>query len=1003
MEKHKVLERLLEELHKFLKILDAEKLSGNAALHKSLVTDLLLSYRSNGAAGDEEYIYMNKVIVTNQGQTPADRDNRSEREVNGKYSPGPLKSLPELPQPRSCVLGREPFPLPALPSESTEGYYEEAQPYDTTINDDCEAVSSSYESYDEEEVSKGKSSAAAHQWPSTEASIELMRDARICAFLWRKKWLGQWAKQLCVIRDTRLLCYKSSKEQTPLLDVSLLGCCVIYKEKQLKKKEHKLRIIPQGGEAIVLGLQSKEQTEQWLKVIQDISPKSTEGFDSSDSPRLICTKGELGERHSVASESGSSTDSHVETLEAKEVKKKHGGGLKFSNLMNIGKKKMSSFDSPEKCVDTSGYLNVLVNNQWRSRWCLIKNGQLWVYQDKSKGKMAQQPVPLGGCLILPDPSPEHLYSFRIQMDGEQLATLEAKSSAEMGHWLGLLLSQTGSKTDPEELAYDYVNSERISSIVNAAKTSMYLMQRRFSEPNTYTDNPSDMAGLDDIYDDVASTENEMEEGQENGSCGSGGGGEVLTVAQDSKERVYLDMVPVRSFLHTSPDRISPSTSVPSSTPVAVTSSSSASSSSMSSSSTNQNQTEAPPQPPPRDPIPSPSPASPVDGNPECQEGAYQDVLPNKPKYESRLTAEALQPSRPELEVPSSPGPLSQPQTQSNPNNQNQKEVKVPSLSQNQLKDQSQNQSQNQSQTKLQSQNQSQSKIQSQNQTPNQNQSKVQAKQQLSSFLSQETAKRTNVNNCNSTTTTSASTNSPTTTNAPISTPTATGTSFTSTSSVTVLGSPHQLQAPTVPTQSHSPHSPQVPRGRTVNSDKARLPVAGGCSGSIEVKLGKNRTEADVRRYTDERDRLEKEREEVKNHLATFRKERREAKEELATCQDPAKQAVLEACLKLREEACREAELRRVEVELLLVEVKENLRKVEAGPFTLGTTVDSSLLEVPPVKASPSSPPTTTAPTSNGDASPVNSATALKNRPVSIIAHKGNVLQKAKEWEKKKAS
>lgn len=64
-------------------------------------------------------------------------------------------------------------------------------------------MSSSYESYDEEESSKGKS--APHQWPSPEASIELMRDARICAFLWRKKWLGQWAKQLCVIKDTRLL------------------------------------------------------------------------------------------------------------------------------------------------------------------------------------------------------------------------------------------------------------------------------------------------------------------------------------------------------------------------------------------------------------------------------------------------------------------------------------------------------------------------------------------------------------------------------------------------------------------------------------------------------------------------------------------------------------------------------------------------------------------------------------------------------------------------------
>lgn len=70
--------------------------------------------------------------------------------------------------------------------------------------DDADAVSSSYESYDEEEVPKGKS-ATQHQWPSTEASIELMKDARICAFLWRKKWLGQWAKQLCVIRENRLL------------------------------------------------------------------------------------------------------------------------------------------------------------------------------------------------------------------------------------------------------------------------------------------------------------------------------------------------------------------------------------------------------------------------------------------------------------------------------------------------------------------------------------------------------------------------------------------------------------------------------------------------------------------------------------------------------------------------------------------------------------------------------------------------------------------------------
>lgn len=80
--------------------------------------------------------------------------------------------------------------------------------------DDGEAVSSSYESYDEEEVTREKSLSAQHQWPSSEASIELMKDARICAFLWRKKWLGQWAKQLCVVKDCRLLVGRLNKKAT---------------------------------------------------------------------------------------------------------------------------------------------------------------------------------------------------------------------------------------------------------------------------------------------------------------------------------------------------------------------------------------------------------------------------------------------------------------------------------------------------------------------------------------------------------------------------------------------------------------------------------------------------------------------------------------------------------------------------------------------------------------------------------------------------------------------
>uniref|UniRef100_A0A3Q2DEV1 Actin filament-associated protein 1-like 2 n=1 Tax=Cyprinodon variegatus TaxID=28743 RepID=A0A3Q2DEV1_CYPVA len=920
MEKHKVLDQLLMELHRFLLLLDRENLSGNATIQKGLLSDLLQSYKSTNG-GDEEYIYMNKVPVS--GKDKNDKDDYLDALINGKAAkniPVPQKSLPDLPPPRTGVVGREPFPLPPVPApaciESTESYYEEAQPYEETVNDlvcsgllsepwmrvhssdsvlyavitgdDADAVSSSYESYDEEEVTREKSTSAQHQWPSAEASIELMKDARICAFLWRKKWLGQWAKQLCVIKDHRLLCYKSSKDQTPLLDVSLLGCTVIYKEKQPKKKEHKLKIIPVGGEAIVLGLQSKEQTEQWLKVIQEISPKPAESCDpqhpGSDSPRLICTKGDQNERHSLASESGSSTDSHNEITENKDVKKKYGPGLMFSNLMNIGKKKPSALESPEKSIDTSGYLNVLVNSQWRTCWCLIKNGQLWFYQDKGKNKVSQPAVTLEGCSVSPDPSPEHLYSFRIDLDGTQIATLEAKTSADMGHWLGLLLSQTGTKTDPEDLTYDYVNSERVSSIVSAAKTSFYLMQRRYSESNTYIDTlPSIPQNSDELYDDVASIadpedaeENALlncEEENNHNETKQDNTKEERDAERESDNRIYLDLVPMRSFLHT---------------------------------------------------------ASGNKASPPCKEASRVCPTPGEGQRDSFSQV---------TEVPAT--------------NRTEPDSTVVTNGPNSAFSSKPNQQRSFSPTSI----------------------VAQTQPTKTSSPGQDISKRNS------------------------------------------LGVPRAYSPPAA--QTHKGGTTHTTASWIPNSPQPGRPKAHtiGSSSGFEIKLGKNRTEADLRRYIDERDRLEKEREEVRSSLANLKKEKREIKEELSTCQDPKLQASLEACLKEKEEACREAEQHRVEVELQLVEVKESLKKVESGPFTLGTTLDSSLQDSPTTKATTmsnpqiSSPPTQAAPqpssspsqptnSSTSADSPVNAASALKNRPTSIIATKGNVLQKAKEWEKK---
>lgn len=543
MEKYKALEQLLTELEDFLRILDKENLSSTALVKKSFLSDLLRVY-TKSSGGDEEYIYMNKVTVNRQQGDQEKQDKALDGKNSltngdlGLHSSPPQKSLPELPPPKIPETKQ-----PSVPKiESPEGYYEEAEPYDVSMNEDGEAVSSSYESYDEEESSKGKS--ATHQWPSTEATIELMKDARICAFLWRKKWLGQWAKQLCVIKDTRLLCYKSSKDHSPQLDVNLLGCTVIHKEKQVRKKEHKLKIIPMNADVIVLGLQSKDQAEQWLRVIQETSGLQCEGGSEGnqyipDSQRLNYPKVDLSERYSAASESGSSTDGHPEAVETKDVKKKGATGLKLSNLMNLGRKKSSSLDSPERSLETSSYLNVLVNSQWKSRWCQIKDGHLHFYQDKNRSKLAQQPLSLAGCEVIPEPSPDHLYSFRILHNGEERVVLEAKSSEEMGHWLGLLLSESGSKTDPEEFTYDYVDADRVSCIVSAAKNSFFLMQRKYSEPNAYIDNlPKGRVQQEELYDDVDLPDVPVEEVPKSESKMEG-----------DQDRVYLDLTPVKSFLH----------------------------------------------------------------------------------------------------------------------------------------------------------------------------------------------------------------------------------------------------------------------------------------------------------------------------------------------------------------------------------------------------------------------------------------------------------------------
>ncbi|XP_045147245.1 actin filament-associated protein 1-like 2 [Echinops telfairi] len=806
MERYKALEQLLTELEDFLKILDQENLSSTAVVKKVSLAELLRLY-TKASGADEEYIYMNKVTVNKQPDAKS-QDKEPETQsllTNGEpsqHSTAPQKSLPDLPPPKLVSVVPEALVSTASGLRTPSRWVHRLSPFDRPVflTEDGEAVSSSYESYDEEESNKGKS--APYQWPSPEAGIELMREARICAFLWRKKWLGQWAKQLCVIKDTRLLCYKSSKDQSPQLDVSLVGSSVVHKEKQVRKKEHKLKITPLNADVIVLGLQSKDQAEQWLRVIQEVSGVPLEGESEGnqcvpESQRLTCLKLEVAEKYLSPSDYVATLSRHPPWEPSKDVQKKYSAGLRLSNLMSLGRKKSTSLEPTGQALETSSYLNVLVNRQRRPRWCSIKDSHLHFYQDRNRSKAAQQPICLLGCEVVPDPSPDHLYSFRILHNGEELVKLEAKSSEEMGHWLGLLLSESGSKTDPEDFTYDYVDADRVSCIVTAAKNSLFLMQRKFSEPNAYIDGLPQPGQQEELYDDVVSSKltaavNPLEEGSSTGVDGPG---------TSESDRVYLDLTPIKSFLH----------------------------------SPTGGQVQAVPQ---LDNLAKALPADP---------GPVPDELPEmaaEPREEQR------QQESPEPEEPCPRGTTV----------------------------------------------------------------KIQMEQQIS-----------------------------------------------------------------------FPDTVALPPAGASPPGKDRLRGA-----SAEIKLGKTRTEAEVRRYTEEKERLEKRKEEIRGHLAQLRRERRELKETLSKCTDKAALASLEQQLRDIDEECRVEERRRVDVELTMVEVKDNLKKAEAGPVTLGTAVDTTHLD----SGSPRPKAATLTPVL--DCTPVNAATALKNRPLSVMAAgKGTVLQKAK--------
>lgn len=497
----RAMEELVCELRLFLDLLDREYLSAGVREKKTHLSNIL-----------------HRVL--------SDKEPSFKSEIHSGLPAPPQMPLPEIPHPwLPPNSGPPPLPSSSLP----EGYYEEAVPLSPgkapeyiTSNYDSDAMSSSYESYDEEEED-GKGQKMRHQWPSEEASMDLVKDARICAFLLRKKRFGQWTKLLCVIKDNKLLCYKSSKDHTPQMELTLTGCSITHVPKDGKKKKHELRIVHQGADALVLAVQSKEQAEEWLKVMREVCANGGLDSDGARSGSPV-HKPELEKKASCdrPSSDGEATheNGHSDCKDQGKGKKNSkseqktgtvgkGAGKKITKIIGLGKKKPSTDEqtsSAEEDVPTCGYLNVLSNNRWRERWCRLKDNQLLLHKDRDDLKSHIASLPLRGCDVNPGLDHKHPFAFRLLRNGQEVAVLEASSSEEMGRWLGVLLAETGSTTDPATLHYDYIDVETTANVIQLAKQSFCFTSKRAVSPNPYLDNPVNgyacPTGMALHYDDV---------------------------------------------------------------------------------------------------------------------------------------------------------------------------------------------------------------------------------------------------------------------------------------------------------------------------------------------------------------------------------------------------------------------------------------------------------------------------------------------------------------------
>ncbi|CAJ1069616.1 actin filament-associated protein 1-like 1 [Xyrichtys novacula] len=398
---------------------------------------------------------------------------------------------------RNSIQGPVVPPLPpgGLGGDDDEDTYEEAEPYvaDTSMSntEKVESDSSHYESYGEDDDVDDRVKDRAHyiHWSASQPCLRPAPESRLCGYLWRRKWLGQWTKQLFIIRNDVLLCYKYAQDLLPQLELNLRGCQLIYKSKSNGKIQHQLKLVLLGSESLVLGYSSFQQADEWRRVMEEVSVGGE--AETQSCPSLTKSEQLLSCRSSTV------------LSESEEEKPSADCSLK--------KRK--------------GFLSVLMNCQWQSLRCQVEDSLLNMFgqeedeeeekegEEVKKELSPQYTVQLRGCEVQSGPDTDYSYRITLSMLDDQVAVLEVSSLEEKERWLKLL----------QDGAAEHSHCDNNNTKEHTGGAFRGLKTRRFPTSNTYMDDPfclSREGRSQPIYSNTSILEHMLSSSQDSVRCSS---------------------------------------------------------------------------------------------------------------------------------------------------------------------------------------------------------------------------------------------------------------------------------------------------------------------------------------------------------------------------------------------------------------------------------------------------------------------------------------------------